>query len=835
MFTLTLKELAARKLRLLVTAFAVLLGVAFMAGTMVFTDTIGATFDSVLAQADDGVDAYVRVPSEIDLGYGEPGPRLDASLAAEVAAVPGVDQVALRINGYAQVVGPDGETVGDLSSNPAFGTNWVTVDDLNPYVLASGHAPTSDDEIVIDQASADAAGYGPGDVVTVLTKHEPREFTIAGTARFGTADSPAGATAVLFTDATAAELLASPGEADAIAVTAADGVDEQELVAAIQAVLDGDVEVITGSTLVEENQDALAEDIAGMGTIFLVFGFVSVFVAAFIINNTFAITVAQRTKEMAMLRAIGASGRQVRRSVLIEAIVVGSLASGAGLAAGIGVAAGLRRLMSVFGFDMPDGATVVAPSAMAISFAVGVGVTVLSAWLPARRASRIAPIAALRDVNVDRSGNSVRRAVTGTVVTAAGVAVLLAGLSRGVAMVGVGALATFVGVSVLGPVLARPLARAFGVPLRLRGLSGELATRNAMRNPKRTARTASSLMIGVGLVGFITVFAASMKSSVAGSLETEFVGTHIVQSGAFDNSAGLSPELADALRASPEVDAVAAARLSPAVVDGAATDAFFAFDAATIDQLFTLGSIEGDLDDLGADGIAISADRALEQGWTIGSLVPVTFPTGDATFTVAAIYSDGTDWVGAEFVDLAAFRANGGEELDFRVYVAGDESAIEAVADGYASADVLDRDAFLDDVNAQVDTMLGLFYAMLALAIVIALLGIANTLALSIFERTRELGLLRAVGMDRSQLRSAIRWEAIIIAVLGATLGLAVGTFFGWATVRAMADEGFDTLTVPYLDLAVVAGIAGVAGAVAAVLPARRAARIDVLDALVTA
>lgn len=833
MFTLALKELAAHKRRLLSTAFAVLLGVAFMAGTMVFTDTIGATFDSVLAEADEGVDAAVRAPSDIDLGYGEPGPRLDASLSDQVAAVPGVDRVALRINGYAQLVGRDGRPVGDVSASPAFGTNWVTVDELNPYELASGRAPERDDEIVVDKASADKAGYEPGDVAIVLTQHEPRSFTISGTARFGSADSPAGATAVLFTDAVAAELLAVPGEADAIVVTADAGVDQAEVAAAVQAVVGSDVEVVTGATLIAENQAALAKDIAGMGTIFLIFGVVAVFVAAFIINNTFAITVAQRTREMAMLRALGASGRQIRRSVLVEAIAVGSVASALGLVAGIGVAAGLRGLMSVFGFDMPDGPTVISANALLVSLAVGVLVTVLSAWLPARRAARIAPIAALRDVSVDRSAGSARRAVVGTTVTAVGVAALLAGLSGEIVLVGIGALTTFVGVSVLGPVLARPIARAFGLPLRLRGLSGELATRNAMRNPKRTARTASSLMIGVGLVGFITVFAASAKTSVAGSLETEFTGTHIVQVGAFDNSAGLSPDLADALRADPGIDAVAQARLSPAIVDGAATDAFYAFDATTIDELFALGTVDGDLDRLGADGIAVAEDRATEEGWTLGSTVPVTFPAGDTTFVVRAIYSSGTDWVGRMFVDLDAFRANGGEELDYRVYVSGDEAAIDAAAAPYASAQVLDKDAFLDEVSSEIDTMLGLFYAMLVLAIVIALLGIANTLALSIFERTRELGLLRAVGMSRSTVRSTIRWEAIIIAIFGTTLGLVVGTFFGWATVRAMADEGIDTLTVPVGNLAVVAAIAGVAGAFAAILPARRAAKLNVLDALV--
>ena len=520
MFTLTIKELAARKQRLLTTAVAVLLGVAFMAGTLVFTDTVGATFDSVLAEANDGVDAYVRTPSEIDLGYGEPGPRLDASLAETVASVDGVDDVALRINGYAQLVGPDGQPVGDVSEYPAFGSSWVTVDDLNPYELWTGTAPAGDDEIVIDKASAEKAGYEPGDVATVLSKGEPQRFTIAGVATFGTADSPAGATAVLFTDAAAQRLLSAPNQADAIAVTADDGVSQVDVAAGIQAAVGDDVEVITGAALVAEDQASLAADFEAFDTMLLIFAVVALFVGAFTINNTFSITVAQRTREMAMLRAIGASGRQVKRAVLTEAVVIGALASGGGLAAGIGVASGLRAMLSQFGFDLPDGPIVISPTAMSASFAAGLIVTVLSAWLPARRAARIAPIAALREVAVDRSAVSVRRAVVGSLITVAGVSSVLNGLaSDALALVGLGALATLVGVSVLGPVLARPVARLFGTPLRLRGLSGEFATRNAMRNPKRTARTAAALTIGVGLVAFITVFAASVKTSTAGSLD----------------------------------------------------------------------------------------------------------------------------------------------------------------------------------------------------------------------------------------------------------------------------------------------------------------------------
>ena len=834
MFALTIKELAARKLRLLTTAFAVLLGVAFMSGTFIFTGTIGATFDSVLADVDAGVDAYVRAPSDIDTGYGQ-GPRLDASIADTVAGVDGVDQVALRLNGYARLVGPDGTPVGDVAQNPAFGMNWVNADDLNPWVLSSGTAPTNDDEIVIDQSSADLSGYQPGDVATVLTKQSPREFTISGIATFGELDSPAGATAVLFTDTTAAEMLAATGEANAIAATADDGFSQSSIAAAVAAALDSDVEVITGTALIAENQASLAAGFAAFKKILLVFALVSMFVGAFIINNTFSITVAQRTREMALLRAIGASGRQVELSVLIEAAILGVLASAAGLAAGVGVATGLAKLMSQFGIEIPDGPMAISSSALAVSFAVGVAVTTLSAWLPARRAAKIAPIDAMRSMSVDDSAGSTRRTTLGAVVTTGGIGAVLIGLAVDqIALVGAGALATLSGVVIFGPVLARPVAHLLGVPLRLRGVSGEIATRNAMRSPKRTARTAASLMIGVALVGFITVFAASTKTSIAGSLDEEFVGTHIIGDGGWDNTSGLSPELAARLHDQPDVDVVSQARTAPAVVNGTPTDMFFAFDATTIVKIFQLGSIDGDLGSLGKDGIAVSAAEADANAWTLGSSVPVTFIGGDATFTVEAIYTSGTDWVGASFVDIDAFTANGMDELDYRIYVSGDTTAITAVTDADASAVVQDRGAFIDSKNADIDTMLGLFYAMLALAVFIALLGIANTLALSICERTRELGLMRAVGMTRAQTRSMVRWEATIIAVFGSTLGLAIGTFFGWALVRALAGEGIDTLTVPITSLAVVTLIAAAAGSTAAILPARRAARLDVLAALVS-
>ena len=832
MFALTLRELVAHKRRMLSTVFAVLLGVCLMAGTLVFTDTMLAAGDSSLEEARAGVDAMVRAPSDVDLAYGQVGTRMDADVIDAVGRVPGVEHAALQITGYAQLVDVDGDVIGDQEQAPAFGFNWVDVPTLNPFRLADGHAPERDDEVVIDRGSADEAGFRVGDTVTVLTQRAPKVFTVSGIATFGTSDSPAGATAVLFTDRAAQEYLSTPGQVDGVVVDADDGVGQEDIVGRLSSTVP-DLEVVTGASLVADDQAAFHEALGPFRIFLLVFAFVAVFVGAFMINNTFSITVAQRTQQLAIVRALGASRRQVLCSVMTEAVAIGVTGAACGLAAGIGLAVGLKALFDSLGIDLPEGEMVIDPTSMAVSAAIGVSITVVSALMPARRAGRIPPIAALREVAVDRTGASRRRAVSGTVLTTAGCATLLAGLGDGkVELVGVGALVTLCGVAVLGPVLARPVIDAFGVLVRRRGATGDMAVRNARRNPKRTARTASSLMIGVALVAFIAVLASSLEASFSSSLENTFTGTHIVESGAYEGRGGISPRLADAMEADARVSVVSESRVAPAVIDG--SDVYlFGENGSTIGRIFDLGAVEGDLTALGEDGIAVDADYAADHGWRIGSAVDVTTATGTHRFVVEATYGNAAEWLGSYFVDVAAFDEFLPGQLDFRIYAVGDDTTIRALADGYPSTEVLDKGEFMDGVNSELDTILGVIYALLGLAVLIALLGIANTLALSIHERTRELGLLRAVGMARSQVRSIVRWESIMIALFGAALGLGVGSFFGWAVVRALEDQGIDHFVVPVANLGIVAGIACLAGAAAAIGPARRAARIDVLDAIV--
>jgi putative ABC transport system permease protein len=842
MFNLILKNLGARKLRLLITSFAVLLGVAFMAGTLVFTDTIGRSFDGLFADANKGTDSYVRAELAFENDMtGDQRPRIDTELLDVINGVEGVRVAEGHSEAWAQIVGADGEALGNPDMGaPVLGGPWVADDALNAFDLDQGRPPSADDEVVIDVRSLHTGDLEIGDRTTVLTQAGPQHVTIVGSATFAGADSPGGASVALFTPAAAQHFLTGDGKVDAIKVAAIDGVSEQVLTDRIAAVLPDGIEVLSGSEITAEQQADIAEDMGFLSVFLMVFAMIALFVGSFIIYNSFSILVAQRTKEMAMLRAIGAGRRQVMSSVLVEALTVGLVASVTGLAAGIGVATGLQSMMSAMGIDLPSGSVVISSRTVIMSLVAGTVVSVVSAVFPARRASKVAPIAALRDVAVDRSGRSRRRAIIGIGVTGFGVAMMFAGLfgGAGLAPLGLGAATVFVGVSVLGPVIARPISRVLGAPLpRLRGVPGNLARENAMRNPKRTATTAAALMIGVALVGFITILASSTTKSVEASMERSFTGDLVVSSGNA-LAGGLSPQLAGELAELPEVDVASGIRIAPARIDGSSTQ-LYGVDAATIEQILDLGAVGGAVTDLGPGTISVHEDVADDMGWTVGSTVPVEFAeTGVQSLRIAALHSE--DILGDYFVGLETYEANVADQFDNLVAMtvtdgvdlADAKAAVEVAAAAYPQADVQDSDEYVEASLSNIKTMINLIYALLALAVFIALLGIANTLALSIFERTRELGLLRAVGMTRSQLRSAVRWEATIIALLGTTLGLAIGTGFGWAIVEALEGEGITEFHVPVTSLGVITLMSTLAGVAAAILPARRAARLDVLEAI---
>jgi putative ABC transport system permease protein len=844
MFKVTLKGLAARKLRLLTTSLAVLLGVAFMTGTMVLTDTIGRTFDNLFADVYAGTDAVVRAESRLEKDRDQ-RPRLDGSLVGAVSAVSGVAVAEGEVQGYAQLIGTDGKPIGDPDQGaPTLGAAWSVHPDLNPFRIAEGRAPAKAGEIVIDKKSADDGGLGVGDTVSVVTRTGRTDATIAGIARFGTADSPAGASFVLWTPEEAQRLVAEPGKFDSVAVLAEDGVSQERVRDAIAKALPAGFEVMTGAEMTAENQDDMKDALKFFGAFLMTFAVVALLVGSFIIANTFSIVVAQRTREMALLRAVGASRRQVLRSVLLEAAVLGVIASALGLVAGIGVAALLKALLAGFGIEVPSGPIAISANTVVTAFLVGFVVSVGAAYLPARRAARIAPVAAMRAVDVDDSGTSRRRMVIGGVVTGLGGAALSAGLygsgSGRLPLIGLGALLTFLGVAILGPVLAKPVVRVLGAPLpSLRGTTGTLARANAARNPRRTASTAAALMIGVGLVGFITIFASSAKASIDQQLEKNFRGDFVLDGGW---NSGVSPAVTDQIAALAEIEDVVRLRYVTVEIDGEGR-MLTATDPAVLAGLYDLDTETGSIADVGPGEIALHQDTADDRGLRVGDTIPVVFgETGRQELTLVATYGR-RDVGGSYLIHLDTYAANVSTPVDSMVIIekvdgvsaAQARSSVEAITDDYPTIQLQDRTEFRDAQASEINTMLGLIYALLGLAVLIALLGIANTLALSVFERTRELGLLRAVGMTRGQLRSAIRWEAVIIALFGAVLGLAVGIFFGWTMVKALQEQGFERFYVPVGQLAVVTLIAALAGVVAAILPARRAAKLDVLQAIATA
>lgn len=846
MLRTALRNLGAHKLRLLTTGLAVVLGVAFMSGTMILGATIDRTFDEMFVNAYAGTDALVRSESAFETPEGtEVRPRFGESLVDDVADVDGVAAAQGDVWGVAQVIDRDGDPVGNPSMGPpTLAASWA-VDELNTWTLESGRPPEADDEAVIDQKTADDAGYAAGDRGQVLINGNAIEVTFTGIASFAGAESPGGAQFTMFTVDAVQRHLNALGQVDSVSVHADEGVSQAELVERIGAVLPEGYEVITGEELIAENQDAMAEAMSVFDQFMLVFALVALLVGGFTIFNTFFITVAQRTRQHALMRAVGASRRQVLWSVLLEAVGIGVAASLLGLVAGFGVAAGLKAMLAAFGVALPAGGVVFGAGTALVSLSAGVLVTVVAAVSPARKAGKVPPIAAMRDIEVTSGGyGSKERIIVGGLVLVAGAAGLLYGLfgspGNALAVVGGGAVLVFFGVSILGRTISLPMSRFIGWPLpKLRGISGQLARENAMRSPKRTAATASALMIGVGLVSFITILAASTKTSFSKLVDEKFQGEIAVTSPLqFDGSGGLSPGFAARLRELPEVETAGAIRLGFAEIEGSVEE-LLAAEPDTFD-IFDVDPLAGSPDDLDEQAIAVYEDVAEAQGLSVGDVVPVRFAeTGEQQLRVAMVYGENEpagDWL----LGTAAYDANFPNQLDIQVFVKKAEgvstedalAAVEREAEAYPGASVLDQSEYKDEQLAVVDQMLGLVYAMLVLAILIAVLGIGNTLALSILERTRELGVLRAVGMTRRQLRSVIRWESVIIALQGAVLGLGIGVFFGWALVRAMRDEGITTLDVPVASLLVVVVLAAACGVLAAVLPARRAARLDVLQAV---
>jgi len=851
MLSVIMHGLLARKFRLVATALAVTLGVAFMAGTLVLTDTFGQTFNDLSAGVYKGTDAVVRATSAFTGPQftGEQRPFVDASLAGTLSRVPGVAAAEGSAYGYTRLIGKNGKALGNPANGaPTLGGNWNQVATLNPWHLLAGHAPQGPGQVVIDKKSATDGHLGVGDFTTVLVLGPPQRVQVVGIIGFGAADSPAGASVVLFTTPVAQKLVAAPGKYTSIFFVAKPGVSQQQLVGNLRQALPHGLEAITGATMISETQNSFAKALAFFNTFLLIFAVVALLVGAFMIFNTFSITVAQRTRENGLMRALGASRRQVLGQVLAEAVVVGIIASVIGLAAGVAVAFGLKAMLAALGFGLPTSGIVFTARTALVAGLAGLAVTLVAAISPARKAAKVPPVAAMQEMTAGSTGyGSKERVMVGSAVLVLGVAALFTGLFTDIASrvlaVGAGALLVFFGVSVLGRTVSLPLSRAVGSPLpRLRGVTGKLARQNAMRNPKRTAASASALMIGVGLVGFITILASSSTASVNSAIDRGFAGDIVVDSGG-GLMGGVDPGLARKLGHLPQVQAATGLAIGIAQVNGK-VEQVSGVDPVAASKIFDVSPVQGSFAGLGRDGIAVYKDVAASQHLKLGSPVTVLFKdTGRQTLTVALIYGEATGAPAPRyFLGDQAFNANFPVRYDSRVFVkkapgastAAALAAVRAVATRYSGTTVMDQAAFKADQAKPIKQMLSLVYALLALAILIALLGIGNTLALSIFERTRELGVMRAVGMTRHQLRAMVRWESVIIALQGTVLGLLIGVFFGWALVLAMRSQGITEFSVPVLSLVIVVVLAALAGAAAAIWPSRRAAKLNILRAIVT-
>ena len=857
MWKTTIRGLLARRVRLALTAMAVLLGVSFVSATYVLTDTVRRSFDAVFAQSLTGVDLTVQ--GLRPLGTGDP-PRIPENALDQVRAVPGVARAEGYVTGYAQFVARDGESIGG-GGPPTIGASWT---DGGPYRLADdgvSRPPRRANEVAMDAATARDNGFEVGDHVRVLLRGPAQKFEIVGIFGFGDRDDLGAITFAAFDLRTAQEVFEAPGSLDRVYVQTEPGTSTSVVRTRLEQSLGGRFEVLTTAQAIDQIGETVRTFLGFFTYALLGFAAIGVVVGAFVIFNTFTILVTQRTRELGLLRAMGASGSQVVWSVVLEALVVGTIASVLGLLIGIGLGIGLLELLRTIGLDLPETSTVLLARTVVVSLAVGVFVTVAAAVLPALRAARVPPVSAINDVRPRSQGGFRRRAVVGLAFTAVSVGVLIYGLVRAenvtglfdqVQVVALGAFGVLVGVVLLLATVARPLAATVGWPLRVLGMSGSLARANAMRNPRRTAVTASALVIGLALVGLTATFGESAKASVARDTGTGLRADYVVKT---DGFAGFSGDVATRLRTLPELDAVVPIRFADGAIVGADVSPGSSLDVETVGgvdpaglgKVVDLGIVSGSTAGLAEDGILLDDATAKARNVTAGDTVALRLARGALTLGVRGVYRN-ENFIGIFGQSIPIIVPGGvvdvgaGTTQDTVVlvsakpgeYDAARRSMERALGDDFPNIDVLTRSEFRDEQLATVDQFLTVLVALLALSAIIAILGIINTLALSVFERTHELGLLRVVGMSRREVRRMVRWESVVIAVVGALVGVALGVLWGWAFARALRDQGLSVFQIPVGEVLLFLVASIVAGVIAAVLPAWRASRLDVLEAIAT-
>ena len=850
MIKLTLNSLLARKIRLALTTFAVVLGVSFVSGSFILADSLRAVFDKIAVEIAGPNWLQVRGVESIE---GDPfsRPKVTQSVVDQINSTENVYGAVGVIQGFPRI------SVGDTLIKPLGGAPTLAFNfeqetqELTGFQTMEGRAP-GNGEAMVDIDTAAKYNIAIGDTITIRSLQPQEDFQVSGITRWGQ-DNGGGAVFVLIDTVTAQRLFNYPDSFLAITVAAQPGIDEAQLAAELTNELPTGFEAVTSDVVANEFSDQFDIFITIFQNALLVFAAVALIVSAFIINNTFAIVLGQRIKELGLLRAVGATGRQIRSSVLIEALLIGVVASLTGVFAGTGIAWGIKALIAQAGdgSGLPDGPLVIGTRTWVAAAVVGIGVTLLAAISPARRASKIPPIAALRDDLSLWSGGNKRRTVIGLIL---GISGLLAtgfgtasdsGATRQLSLLAAGALLLFISVSLLSTLIARPASRLLGWPItRFAKASGNLARENASRNPRRTASTASALMVGLALVAMVSVVGTSFKKTFSSTLDSSLGADFFIDTEGRGDW-GFSPQLVDEIS---EIDGVATvagfrggAGISQINVYGSSKDVIGTQEAG-LGRVIDITLMEGSYSGLSNDGLLVHTDPATDLGLSVGDVVPVTFPaSGSQDLTVVGIFDDGSllgNWV----IDMSTYESGfdparqsdlfAAVEIDDDVNIDEVRSDLEAVASSYPEANLQDRTEYQENIEGRIDTLLLTVNALVGFAVIIAVLGIVNTLMLSVFERTREIGLLRAVGMTRRQTRRMIRWEAVIIAVFGGLMGILVGTVLGFIAVQAMPESFITDFGVPYGNFAIIVALCVFAGVFAAILPARRAARLNILEAI---
>ncbi|MBD0328691.1 MAG: ABC transporter permease [Thermoleophilia bacterium] len=842
-----LRGLAGRKLRSLLTGLAIVLGVAMVSGSFVLTDTIGRSFDRIFDDSFENADVVVSAKEATSSSASRDAPAFPATVLDEVERLDAVAATLPSIEDEARLVGAQGELLAAVDSSLAFGVDGGRNDELNPLRLLEGEWPQGPGTVAIDAGSADGEGLGVGDSIGVVANGPVRDYRIAGIVQFGSSTSIGGLTIAVFDLATAQALFAKRDRLDAIQVAGVDGVASAELAAEIRPLLPETARVRTAAAQAEQQSKDTRSGLGFIQYVLLAFGGIALFVGSFVIANTLSITVTQRVRELATLRTIGASRRQVLWSVVLEGALIGLLASVVGLFVGLAIALALNELLAALGIELPSGGLVLAPRTVVVSVLIGTGIAVAASLRPALRATRVPPIAAVREGAVlpasrlARLGLPVALAVVGVAVALLAYGVFADGLAtvaRLLAIAG-GTLLLFLGVALLAPRLVSPLAWLLGWPgARLGGVAARLARENAARNPGRTATTAAALMVGLALVTFVSILGQGLRTSFSESVSELFVADYSLNAG----NDPLNRSAAGAAARAEGVEVVSAIRGDDAQALGERVHVNGVEpNVGEVLQLTWESGSDRVPAELGSAGAFVKDEYAEEHGLRIGSRLALRTPTGDVVpLRVAGVFAEPTG--GSPFGEIAVSSARFDRSFTSRdsefTFVnmrggvtAANTAALERAVAAFPEATVETRDQFRDRQLSQLDAVLNALYALLALSVIVSLLGIVNTLVLSVFERTRELGMLRAIGMSRRQVRRMIRHESIVTALIGAALGIAVGVFLAALVTRTLSDQGI-VFALPYVTLVVFVAVAIAAGVIAAILPARRASRLNVLQAL---